>query len=104
MDSPWLTAKDTVHPGGEVKAAGARSSWSCFTHSQEQRERAARCGSAPLLHFTGFQNPSQGNGNTYSGPVFLPQCNKDDPPQACLQAHLPGSLNFIYLLFMCMGV
>lgn len=49
-----------------------------------------------------FQDPSQGHGTTYSGPVFLPQCNKDDPPQAW--AHHPGGLNFIYLLFMYMGV
>lgn len=58
----------------------------------------------PFSILQGFQDPSQGNGNTYSGPVFLPQCNKDDPPQAYIQAHLPGSLNFIYLLFMCMSV
>ena len=52
----------------------------------------------PFSILQGFQDPSQGNGNTYSGPVFLPQCNKDDHLQAYLQAHLPGSLNFIYYL------
>lgn len=106
--------EDWIHPGSQLRVQ------SILVGRSRQQELEAAGHVSPTVRsrgrgmhavaqlssiLQGFQDPSQGDGTTYSGPVFLPQCNKEDPPQACLQAHLPDSLNFIYLLFiMCMGV
>lgn len=59
-----------VHCGGEVKAAGAWSSWRCYISSQEESNECMAAAQPPLLYTS--QESSQGIGATHNEQVFLP--------------------------------
>lgn len=67
----------TVHHGGEVKAAGAKSSRSCHIHSQ-----GAVSNEHILSFLSPFIKPQPGNGGQSRWEFLSQMYNQDHPPNA----------------------